>query len=126
MHLTEDYFSGEKTSIRADLARRFSKHLTLGVLVNQNIINMPGQGEFDANMYAINAVMALNRNWFGKALIQYDNFSEELQLYCRINWIHKPGSDLFVVFNRRYDIGNDENKAIQSTQVVKLTYLFQI
>ncbi|GIT57220.1 MAG: hypothetical protein Ct9H300mP18_06490 [Candidatus Neomarinimicrobiota bacterium] len=39
-----------------------------------------------------------------KAIIQYDNFSEQLQLYCRINWIHTPGSDLFIVLNKRYNI----------------------
>ena len=87
---------------------------------------MPNQGEFTANIYGFTAEVALNREWFGKALIQYDNFSNQLQLYCRINWIHTPGSDLFIVINRLYDISGNNNSLVQNTQVVKLTYLFQI
>jgi len=87
---------------------------------------MPQEGEFTADIYAITAEMALNRKWFGKALIQYDNFSEHLQIYWRINWIHTPGSDLFIVLNQRYDLSGRGNDLIQQTQVLKLTYQFQI
>ena len=87
---------------------------------------MPSQGEFTADISGITVEMALNRKWFGKALIQYDNFSEQIQLYCRINWIHTPGSDLFIVLNQRYDMSKSKGSLVQGTQVVKLTYLFQI
>ena len=87
---------------------------------------MPNQGEFTANIYGLTAEVALNRKWFGKALIQYDNFSNQLQFYCRINWIHTPGSDLFIVINKLYDMSGNNNDQIQNTQVLKLTYLFQI
>ena len=87
---------------------------------------MPSQGEFTADISGITVEMALNRKWFGKALIQYDNFSEQIQLYCRINWIHTPGSDLFIVLNQRYDMSESKGSLVQGTQVVKLTYLFQI
>ena len=84
------------------------------------------KGIFSPNVYGITAEGALNREWFGKAIVQYDNFSEQLQLYCRINWIHTPGSDLFIVLNRRYDMSNNNNELTQNTQVIKLTYLIQI
>ena len=121
-----DYFGGNKTSWNTSVGRQFSNHLTLYGSANQNIIFMPNQGEFTANIYGFTAEVALNREWFGKALIQYDNFSNQLQLYCRINWIHTPGSDLFIVINRLYDISGKNNSLVQNTQVVKLTYLFQI
>jgi hypothetical protein len=87
---------------------------------------MPNQGEFTADIFGMTAEMALNRKWFGKTLIQYDNFSEQIQLYCRINWIHTPGSDLFIVLNQRYDMSGSSADLVQGTQVIKLTYLFQI
>ena len=121
-----DYFGGDKTTLSGSIGRRFSNHLTLYGSANQNIISMPNQQEFAANVYGITAEGALNREWFGKAIIQYDNFSEQLQLYCRINWIHTPGSDLFIVLNRRYDMSNNNNELTQNTQVIKLTYLIQI
>ena len=94
--------------------------------MNHNIIDMPKEGEFTADIYAVTAEMAINRKWFGKALIQYDNFSEQLQIYWRINWIHTPGSDLFIVLNQRYDLSGEVNDLMQQAQVLKLTYLFQI
>jgi len=121
-----DYFGGDKTSMSGSIGKRFSNHLTLYGSANQNIVSMPSQEEFTANIYGITAEVALNRKWFGKALIQYDNFSEQLQLYCRINWIHTPGSDLFIVLNQRYDMAGSKSSLVQGTQVVKLTYLFQI
>ena len=121
-----DYFGGNKTSMSGSIGRQFSNHLTLYGSANQNIIFMSSQGEFTANVYGFTAEVALNRKWFGKALIQYDNFSEQLQLYCRINWIHTPGSDLFIVLNQRYDMAGSKSSLVQGTQVVKLTYLFQI
>ena len=121
-----DYFGGNKTSMSGSIGRQFSNHLTLYGSANQNIVSMPSQEEFTANIYGITAEVALNRKWFGKALIQYDNFSEQLQLYFRINWIHTPGSDLFIVLNQRYDMAGSKSSLVQGTQVVKLTYLFQI
>jgi len=121
-----DYFGGNKTSMSGSIGKQFSNHMTLYGSANQNIVSMPSQEEFTANIYGITAEVALNRKWFGKALIQYDNFSEQLQLYCRINWIHTPGSDLFIVLNQRYDMAGSKSSLVQGTQVVKLTYLFQI
>jgi len=121
-----DYFGGNKTSMSGSIGKQFSNHLTLYGSANQNIVSMPSQEEFTANIYGITAEVALNRKWFGKVLIQYDNFSEQLQLYCRINWIHTPGSDLFIVLNQRYDMAGSKSSLVQGTQVVKLTYLFQI
>ena len=34
--------------------------------------------------------------------------------------------DLFIVINRLYDMSGNNNSLVQNTQVVKLTYLFQI
>ena len=121
-----NYFGGDQTSLVSSIGKLFSNHLTLYGSVNRNIIDMPEEGEFTAAIYAVTAEMALNREWFGKALIQYDNFSEQLQIYWRINWIHTPGSDLFIVLNQRYDLSGGGNDLIQQAQVLKLTCLFQI
>jgi len=121
-----DYFGGNKTSWNSSIGKQFSNHLTLYGSANQNIIFMSNQGEFTANVYGFTAEVALNRKWFGKALLQYDNFSNQLQVYCRINWIHTPGSDLFIVINKLYDLSGNKYGLVQNTQVIKLTYLFQI
>jgi hypothetical protein len=75
---------------------------------------------------------ALNRKLFAKALIQYDNFSRDLQANVRVDWIHSPGSDLFVVFNtssffpeENDDIFDPRRTTVLNDRlaVAKLTYL---
>ena len=75
---------------------------------------------------------AVSRKLFATALIQYDNFTRDLQTNIRINWIHTPGSDLFLVFNTAYhftgsqDILFDPHRnatMLSRAGVAKLTYL---
>ena len=45
---------------------------------------------------------AVSRKLFAGALVQCDNLSKELQANIRVDWIHTPGSDLFLVFDTGY------------------------
>jgi hypothetical protein len=84
-------------------------------------------GDFATTILGLDVGAALNRKLFANALLQYDNDSEEFQANIRINWIHTPGSDLFVVFNTGYFTGDllepHEDRWVNRTGVVKLTYL---
>ena len=42
---------------------------------------------------------AVSRKLFAGALVQCDNLSKELQANIRVDWIHTPGSDLFLVLD---------------------------
>ena len=56
-----------------------------------------------------------------------DDVSNEFQANVRVDWIHTPGSDLFLVFDTGYLTGplTDPRDArwFRKTGVVKLTYL---
>ena len=45
---------------------------------------------------------AVSRKLFAGALVQWDNLSKELQANIRVDWIHIPGSDLFLVYGTGY------------------------
>ena len=73
---------------------------------------------------------ATSKKLFATALIQYDNFSNNIQANIRIDWIHTPGSDLFLVFNTNYNYTGDDGKfdprnglLNDRAGVAKLTYL---
>jgi hypothetical protein len=59
--------------------------------------------------------------------VQWDDVSKTLQANIRIDWIHTPGSDLFLVFDTGYltqDLLDPrESRWLRRTGVVKLTYL---
>ena len=77
--------------------------------------------------------VAYSRKLFAKALIQYDNFSGNVQANIRIDWIHSPGADLFLVFNTNYNFTGDDdqfdfrNRLLNSrVGVAKMTYVIQL
>jgi len=75
----------------------------------------------------LNVLGAVRLIQLENALVQWDDVSKSLQANIRIDWIHTPGSDLFVVFNTGYQTGvlldPRDTRWLQRTGVVKLTYL---
>ena len=60
---------------------------------------------------------------FLNALIQYNGTADEIESNIRFNWIYKPLSDLFLVYNeRRATTGGVVERAL----IAKLTYIFDL
>ena len=133
---TGGFFNGDRTDYFGLIGFRQSRHLSLETTVNHSIINLPIEnGSFTATTIALSALGALNRELFAKALIQYDNFSRNIQANIRLDWIHTPGSDLFLVYNTAYhltgsneDLFDPRRDVVFSDQVgiLKLTYLVML
>ncbi|MBO6584653.1 MAG: carbohydrate binding family 9 domain-containing protein [Gracilimonas sp.] len=130
---TGQFYHGNRTDLEGSIGFRQSKHLHIEGRLSHSMIDLPiPNGEFDATTVSTSILGAVSRKLFAKALIQYDNFSRDLQANIRIDWIHTPGSDLFLVFNTSYHLTGDNETlfdprkdVIMNSQaaVVKLTYL---
>ena len=133
---TGEFYGGDRTDLRAGLGFRASRHLQLEGSVNHSEIDLPvANGEFDATTLSLSVLGAVSRKLFAKALIQYDNFSRDVQANVRIDWIHTPGSDLFLVFNTSYHLTQDGELLFDPRRdvilndrvgVAKLTYLVML
>ncbi len=130
---TGSFFGGNRTDVGGTIGWRQSRHLVLEGSVDHSDISLPiANGEFAATTLSLSVLSAFSRKLFARSLIQYDNFSRDLQANIRVDWIHTPGSDLFIVFNTGYhfagnnDILFDPNRDIvlrDQVGIVKLTYL---
>jgi hypothetical protein len=125
------FFGGTRTTLSGGPTMKFSKHLEIRLTASHNIISLPVEnGDFSTTILGTTILTAINRKIFAEALIQYDTDSKKLQANMRINWIHTPGSDLFVVFNTGYffEDGIDFRESALDTRtgVVKLTYLWAL
>ncbi len=103
-------------------------HLELNASIDRREISLPVEnGEFDTTILGMSILGAISRKLFANALIQYDSDSEDIQANIRIDWIHTPGSDLFLVLDTGYFTGDLEDprdeRWVRRTGVVKLTYL---
>ena len=130
---TGQFFHGTRTDISGSLGFRQSRHLQLESSARHSIIDLPiANGEFEATTLSLSVLGAVNRKLFAKALIQYDNFTKDVQANIRVDWIHTPGSDLFFVYNTSYhfaganDVLFDPRRDVvlnNQAAVFKLTYL---
>ena len=133
---TGEFYNGNRIDFGGSFGFRQSKHLHIEGRLSHSIIDLPiSNGEFDATTVSTSILGALSRKLFAKALIQYDNFSRDIQANIRIDWIHTPGSDLFLVFNTSYHLTGDNEMLfdprkdiVMNSQaaVVKLTYLIML
>ncbi len=130
---TGDFFHGTRTDLGGSIGFRQSRHLELTGGLSHSIIDLPiDNGQFDATTLSLSVLGAVSRKLFAKALIQYDNFTRDVQANIRVDWIHTPGSDLFFVFNTSYHLAGDNDDLFDPRRdlilnnqvgVVKLTYL---
>ncbi len=127
------FFNGNRTTFGGTVGFRQSKHLSVEASLNYSLIDLPiDNGEFSATILSSSILGAVNKNLFAKALIQYDNFTRNLQANIRLDWIHTPGSDLFLVYNTSYHFVGDQDVVFDprrnmvlnnSVGILKLTYL---
>ena len=95
-----EFWSGRRTRYGGRGVVKTGPHLTVGLRLARNRVSLPvADGDFTTTLLAVDLVGAVSRKLFAGALVQWDNLSKELQANIRIDWIHTPGSDLFLVLD---------------------------
>ena len=123
-----DFWSGTRTTYGGSLTWKTGPYLTLTGSASRNDVDLPvTDGEFSTSVLSMNVLGAVSRNLFANALVQWDDVSKTLQANIRIDWIHTPGSDLFLVLDTGYLTGDQldprDSRWLRRTGVVKLTYM---
>lgn len=123
-----DFWSGSRTELGGGVVWIANKHLTVDGSVSWNDISLPvPDGDFTTTLISTRLEAALSRKLFAYALVQWDDVSNTLQSNIRVDWIHTPGSDLFVVLDTGYLTGPlarpRDPRWLRRTGIVKLTYL---
>ena len=122
------FWSGRRTRYGGRGVVKTGPHLTAGVRLARNNVALPvAEGDFTTTLIAVDLVGAVSRKLFAAALVQWDSLSRELQANIRIDWIHTPGSDLFLVLDTGYITDDTLDPRLdpwtRRTAVAKLTWL---
>jgi hypothetical protein len=126
-----NFWNGTRTTYGGSLTWKTGPNLTLTGSASRNDVDLPvDDGEFSTTLTSLGVLAAVSRDLFANALVQWDDVSKTLRANVRINWIHTPGSDLFLVFDTGYltedPLDPRESRWLQRTGVVKLTYLWAL
>ena len=117
------YFNGERNSygISAEIKRGYRFSVDFGL--NKNYIKFP-DAEVNADVYNLKIKYNHSVNLLSKINFQYNKAEEKLVTNFRMNLIHAPLSDLFLVYSNISDLSGDEKDT--GMIALKFTKLFSL
>ncbi|UCC49764.1 MAG: hypothetical protein JSV41_06300, partial [Gemmatimonadota bacterium] len=117
----QGFWGGDRWELGGEISFN-SPHIGLELEYSHNDIDVPG-GAFTTDLVQARLKLAVNTRLFGNALLQYNSQSGAFSANLRVDFIHRPGSDLFIVFNERRDVEDGRWNPESRAFIVKLTYL---
>ena len=119
---TGDFFGGERDAYRFQVVFRKDYRFEAQVTWTHNDVNLPS-GKFSTDLVITRLQYSFSNNLFLKGLIQYSSELDEVSSNIRFNFIHKPLSDFFLIYNeKRSTTGEVSERAL----IAKLTYIFSL
>ena len=86
-------------------------------------------GDFDAWTSSLGVRITPTTRLSFNSIVQYDNQSEQIGMNNRFRYILKSGSDLYLVFNKGFHRGDDQEldrfRAFKTETIAKLGWTFQ-
>jgi hypothetical protein len=96
------YWMGQQKSTKAGVTVRPSFHLTLDLALQRNDITLPSPyHDFVTNLVTSRVGYAFNTRTFLDTLLQYNTDLKQFSANVRFDLIHRPLSDLFIVYNEQ-------------------------
>jgi hypothetical protein len=97
------FYNGDRTSLSLSGQWRLDYHLSFDFSAERNALSIPGAPDFAANVYGARATYAASTRFFTSAFVQRNALTQETVTNVRVNYIHAPLSDLFLVYTERRD-----------------------
>jgi uncharacterized protein DUF5916/cellulose/xylan binding protein with CBM9 domain len=96
------FWNGTQRSVKAGVIVRPSYHLTFDVAMQHNDIRLPlPMHDFVTNLVSSRVGIAFDTRMFLDTLLQYNADLKQFSANVRFDLIHRPLSDLFVVYNEQ-------------------------
>lgn len=123
-YATGGFWDGERKALTVGGAYRLNKHLDLSGDYQVNWVRLP-EAVFTTQLVATRVQVAFTTQVILMSLFQYNHDTRQLSSNVRFNWIPKPGSDFFVVYNELDDVLGGFGMRNRSLSV-KFNYLFAL
>jgi hypothetical protein len=117
-----DFYGGTIMSLGGNLSVAPSPQVALSVGLSRNRVEIPS-GDFTAKILSLRGSYSFSTRLTTNLLVQYNSLDQEFSTNLRVNFIHRPGSDLFLVFTEERGYQDDLWEVSDRGAVVKLTYL---
>ncbi len=120
------FYDGTRLSITAAAGVRASSRFSTELQYNRNDVKMPW-GDFLVNLSTLRVDYTFSPRMTIRSLTQYNTSTHEITNNIRYNFIYRPGSDLYIVYNDLSQTGLPADIFGRKDRqlVVKMTYLLQ-
>jgi hypothetical protein len=117
-------FGGHVHTVAPSLTLNPNANLSTNLRYSRSWIDLP-DGAFVANVGSLRLSYAFSTRLVANALLQYNDADNAASAQVRINFIHSPGSDLYVVFNEQRGTDDSLWEFGDRGAVAKITYLIR-
>lgn len=122
--LAGGFWNGTQRTTKAALLFRPSYHLTFDVVLQRNDIDLPfPMHAFVTNLVTSRIGYAFSTRTFLDTLLQYNTDLKQLSANVRFDLIHRPLSDLFVVYNEQQLMDHPTPISTGRGLIVKYTHM---
>ena len=115
-----DFYDGYKRSYTIGGTWRMNEHLNLSLSDSVNDIDLES-GSFVTNLVTGRVNFYFSTKVFVNALVQYNTDTNQWSSNVRLDIIHRPLSDLYLVYNERHD--SRSGAMLSRAVIAKMTYL---
>ncbi len=117
-----NFYNGQIRKFFVDGSLKPSGRISLHLDYEFNRVNLP-TGDFDANLFSGRFYYSFSTTLFAKIFAQWNTETNLVSTNFLINYIYRPGSDFYFVFNQTYDTDKTTKAALRnSTVVAKMTF----
>jgi hypothetical protein len=122
----QTFYGGTRQNISTAIGVRASSQLSSELQYSRNDVKLP-YGDFLVNLAILRVDYTFTTKATIRSLTQYNSSTHEVTNSIRFNFIYRPGSDLYVVYNDLHETGLPTDVFAPSDKqlVVKLSYLLQ-
>jgi hypothetical protein len=118
-----DYYDGKALDLKLNPTWKLSTRVSLTADYRIVDASLP-YGDFTDHTLNARANYSFNNQWLTSTILQYDHTTSFFGFNFRLNYIYRPGSDLFLIYNETRQVGGardgEKDRSLQS----KLTYSF--
>ncbi len=127
--LWREFYDGKLFNWGGGMGYSPNAHVSFLLNYDRNNVDLP-QGRLETGLFALRLNLGFSTRLFLNTLMQYNSETNDFSTNARLNFIHSPGSDLFIVYNEnRGREGQDLSDGLPARNreiILKFTRLFRI
>ena len=116
------FFNGTRRGFDIRANFKPSGRLAFETRYQFNRVDLPNETPFNVNVFGSRIVYSFTTTLYAKLFAQWNSDDEVISTNFLLNYIYRPGSDFYLVFNQVYDSDGTNTALEESTVVAKMTY----